>query len=334
MGTSDISRPNEVESLIQALKDGDWEARRDAVRTLGELGDARAVEPLIQVVRRGNILDPRELAAAALGEIGDTSAVEPLIEVLKDFQSRARRAAADALDQLGWRPRDETEKVHLLVAREEWDELAALGEEQGVELLIHACKHVDRRELTRVFVRIGEPAVEPLIQALKHKHVLQAAVQALGIMGDARAVEPLTQVLQHEDYELQQAVAHALYDLGFRPRDDTEAAYLLTAREEWDELARLGEPAVEPLIRVLRRIGKPGATGALARIGKPAVEPLIQALEDLAAFARWQAATALGEIGDARAVGPLTQVLKDQNREIQEAAKEALEKIKAKKSQE
>jgi len=48
--------------------------------------------------------------------------------------------------------------------------------------------------------------------------------------------------------------------------------------------------------------------------------------------ARAGAARALGEIKDARAVEPLTQALEDVDEEVREAAKEALEKIKAKES--
>lgn len=47
---------------------------------------------------------------------------------------------------------------------------------------------------------------------------------------------------------------------------------------------------------------------------------------------RKQVALALGKIGDARAVEPLTKALKDKDREVREAAKQALEEIKAKKS--
>ena len=47
---------------------------------------------------------------------------------------------------------------------------------------------------------------------------------------------------------------------------------------------------------------------------------------------REAAAWALGEISDARAAKPLSKALKDEEEEVQEAASEALEKIKAKKS--
>lgn len=48
---------------------------------------------------------------------------------------------------------------------------------------------------------------------------------------------------------------------------------------------------------------------------------------------RSAAAEALGKIGDARAVEPLTKAaLKDTDRDVQKVAKKALNKIKAKKS--
>ena len=43
----------------------------------------------------------RLVAAEALGKIGDVRAVEPLISVLKDSNRDVRKAAAEALEKLG-----------------------------------------------------------------------------------------------------------------------------------------------------------------------------------------------------------------------------------------
>ena len=64
------------------------------------------------------------------------------------------------------------------------------------------------------------------------------------------------------------------------------------------------------------------------KIGEPAVEPLIEALKDKDQDVRWEAALALGNIGDERAVEPLIEALKDEDEDVREAAGEALEKIK------
>lgn len=71
--------------------------------------------------------------------------------------------------------------------------------------------------------------------------------------------------------------------------------------------------------------------GALKIGDARAVEPLIQALKYEERSVRGGAARALGEIGDARAVEPLIQALEDEDRLVRTSAKFALEKIKAKK---
>ena len=97
-------------------------------------------------------------------------------------------------------------------------------------------------------------------------------------------------------------------------------------------LARMGKPAVEPLIQSLKnkdRSTRFSAAVALGKIGDPrAIEPLTRALRDEAWNVRIAVAAALGEIGDERAVEPLTQVLNDDNEDVQIGAKRALEKIK------
>jgi hypothetical protein len=79
-------------------------------------------------------------------------------------------------------------------------------------------------------------------------------------------------------------------------------------------LIDIGEPAVPSLIRIL---GTPkyetsmAAGHALWKIGKPAVPPLINALSNSKVVVRRQSATALGLIGDNKAVKPLVKVLEN-----------------------
>jgi HEAT repeat protein len=92
------------------------------------------------------------------------------------------------------------------------------------------------------------------------------------------------------------------------------------------------EIALEPLIEALRNGDrKPDrcirAAEALGKIGEPAMEPLIKALRDRRVVVRRNAAEALGEIGDARAVDPLVKVLGDRNSDVRTTAAKALGKI-------
>jgi len=92
---------DEVDDLILDLKYGTEVVRNDAARILGEIGDQRAVDPLIDALEDENeIWIIRELAAMALGEIGDPRAINPLIDALKDEESLVRTAAAEALDMM------------------------------------------------------------------------------------------------------------------------------------------------------------------------------------------------------------------------------------------
>lgn len=66
------------------------------------------------------------------------------------------------------------------------------------------------------------------------------------------------------------------------------------------------------------------AAEALGKIGAPAVPALIGALKNPDEDIRWKAAIVLGEIGDARAVGPLVDLLVDEDRFVRSRAGYAL----------
>lgn len=334
-----------VEPLIQALKGKEYDVREAAAAALGMIGDARAVEPLVQALKDNSNFCDRVLkeAAEALGMIGDARAVEPLVQALKDkhpdvrnaavkaltkigkpsvellihalkdeepyvrdlaAEYRAtdwamkeiekswpdvRNAAAKALTQIGWQPKDEVEKIWYFLASRAWDKL----------------------------VELGKPSVEPLIQALKDKnwYVRVAAVEALGKIGDARATEPLIQAWMDDEYE---SSSSSCSRLPMQWEISKKAA---------EALGKIGEPAVVPLIHALKYRKSDSALEVLKTLGKISVEPLIQALKDEHRVVRKSAAVVLGEIGDKRVVEPLMQALKDNNYEVREAAAMVLGKI-------
>ncbi|MBL8058776.1 MAG: HEAT repeat domain-containing protein [Anaerolineales bacterium] len=71
-----------VPFLIQGLTCHDAELRGDAAEALGEMGDPRAVEPLIQTMRMDGQPAPRWKAMTALGRLGDPRAVKALTDQL------------------------------------------------------------------------------------------------------------------------------------------------------------------------------------------------------------------------------------------------------------
>ena len=94
----EIGDPRAVKPIINSLKDSDSDTRNAAINALTKIGDP-SVEPLIETLEDE---DPkvRFLAAWALGEIGDFQAVEPLISSLKDRKIFVRKISAQSLEKI------------------------------------------------------------------------------------------------------------------------------------------------------------------------------------------------------------------------------------------
>jgi len=300
-----------VSGLIKAISyKNNARLSRAAVSALGEIGDARATEPLIAAMG-DKYWGMRLAAAASLGKIGDTRAVRPLIAALKDEHWRVRLAAAVALDNLRWQPDSDETEAQYQAAKRNWDRCVEIGA-PSVEVLIAALedKHSDKYAFVRegaaeALGKIGDiRAMEPLISALKdeYEYIRLAAASALGHIGDAQAVEPVISGLKDEHRLVREAVVGAL--------------------------SNIGTLAVEPLIAALNDehwLVRRGAAEALGNIGtSQVVEPLLSALEDERSLVREAAAEALGKIGDTRAMGPLMSTSEDKYILVQLAAVEAL----------
>ncbi len=87
-----------VKGLIKALQyKNKGKVRRQAADALGELGDVKAAEPLIQALKDEYV---RWEAANALAKIGEP-AVRSLIQALKDEDEHVREGTARALRKIG-----------------------------------------------------------------------------------------------------------------------------------------------------------------------------------------------------------------------------------------
>lgn len=170
------------------------------------------------------------------------------------------------------------------------------------------------------------PVVEYLSsKVLMHEHekVREAAIEALGKIGDMRAVDPLGKALKDKSIWVRQAAVKALGQI----RTPQTVELLIVALKDNDHnyvrqaaAKVLGEvrdtQAVAPLIEMLKDRDssvRDRAVEILGQIGdKRAVEPLIEMLKDKDDRVQIQAVRALGNIGDAQAVEPLIELLKDE----------------------
>lgn len=178
---------DEIDIQIDLLKDPDWAVRREAVVTLGEMGDERCVEPVVRALRDGD-WQVREAAIEACGQIG-SPCVESLIKLLRDWDTRKFAIRA----------------------------LGKIKDERVLEPLIGQLRNDEFNDAaTDALVELGKPAVPRLIAALKDKdeNVRKQSVIALGRIKDPDAIDPLIDMLQDKDWFTRLTAAAALESIG------------------------------------------------------------------------------------------------------------------------
>jgi len=266
--------------------------------------------------------DPNEgvrgSAADVLGKIGDARAVEPLIAALDDPYENVRISAADALGKL--------------------------GDPRGIDTLItmmsdNSFGMDDHIQVIDTLVNIGALSVEPLIVALynANEFVRSNAADALGQIGDARAIGSLIAVLNDLDEQVRVNAVAALGQIG----DASAIESLIAVLDDLDEdvrvnavvaLGQIGDAsAIESLIAVLDDLDEDvrrSAAEVLGQIGDArVVEPLITILSDPEWIVRSSVANALGHIRDARAIEPLIAALREPDADVRHRTAVALGKI-------
>jgi HEAT repeat protein len=121
LASRDEDEPVEVEGLIEVLQSHQSVGvRSTAAEALGETGDTRAVEPLIEVIKSGEE-HPGLLMrfATALGHLGDPAAIEVLQPLTESGFDLVQKAANDALQELAGGRRRPTRPDHLEGAERE-----------------------------------------------------------------------------------------------------------------------------------------------------------------------------------------------------------------------
>jgi len=259
--------------------------------------------------------------------------VDGLIEALQHKEIQIRMRAAEALEHLGWVPQGDLQEAKLLLAKGDWDDLPKLGV-SAIEPLLQAMKDEDKDVLQNAevafmaIVRSRPPGiVDLLIQALNDHTIKHKAAEALGELGDLKALEPLLQSVRYEkpliifdanNVYIPTGVEKAIAAMGehaVAPLLQTLKSNTPIARETVTlALGIIGHSmAVEPLIKILKYeddvFYKDVASLSLSLLGEPAVEPLLQLIKEKPApFTPWNyAVKALGRIGDKRAVEPLLE---------------------------
>lgn len=289
---------------------------------------APAIVPLIDLLQMSDDENARMVAVDALGSIG--AYTEELEDSLRGEVQEALRSA------LGDNDEDVRGKAAL--------HLADMHDASGLSILLAMLDGGDGREhqlATYALRNIGTEAVEPLLAILADtSRTLQArvrAVEALGKIGDARAIPGLLAALKDDDRRIRMAAENAVGELKAPEAMEPlrEALASATAEDGAEErvttliaLAKVGDTSVIPalldvIVSQVDENGLPrssfaqgvGAARALVNLKEPGLEALRAVIEQ---GNRWAVKSALGALDekDEPALSILQAVARDPRPEI------------------
>ncbi|OHC06226.1 MAG: hypothetical protein A3J92_00465 [Planctomycetes bacterium RIFOXYC2_FULL_41_27] len=274
----------QFESKFEQLK---LEIAQKSIKLLELRPDKSDPKPLVEAIK-SEYPEIRIFAAKELVKIKDPSVIGVLIDATADMQEEVRIEVIQALGEIG----DERAVKPLVYA---------LGDESLVV----------REKSASALGKLGRPeAEEALISSLNSNTNLSlvcAIIEAMGQIGDTRAVEPLIAFLNHKEAKIREYTAVSLGKL----RDSRAVASLIAALNDEQERVRWY------------------AADSLGKIGDPVcVDSLIKLLSDTNARVRESAVTALGQIGNQQAIESLVKALQDVDKRVAEQASESLVNIK------
>jgi HEAT repeat protein/energy-coupling factor transporter ATP-binding protein EcfA2 len=349
-----------IEAQINKLTDNEPGLRREAAETLGLIGGAEVLPPLLMVLVKDNDIKVRSSAASAAARVGSPEAVTPLMNALDgDKESEVRQSVAEALGYIG-----SPEALPALMRALSVDKdnrvrggaaeaLGKIGNPRALSLLLEA---FDAEQEVAVRWRIarslgrfaGTDVRDTLIEALAHdkdKEVRESAAEGLGMIGSPECMKPLLNALSFDrDGDVRGSAAHALGLIGsaeavpelikaFSTDSDVEvrgrAAFALgrlKSKEAIPYLVTIFNAHKESMFRG-------NITYALGEIAvEEAVPFLIQVLIlDADPYVRYRSAEVLGKIGDVMTVSPLKLALEDDGSyygwKVKDKAFEALENL-------
>ncbi len=217
-----MMKKGEVERLIETLDHKDSDVRRIAAVALGELGDVKAVNPLIKALRDEDKKDlgggwsrhngVQEVMIMALGKLGDLRAVEPILLFLEK-NSVFSPSVVLVIKALGKLKDPKAVKPLIKYYEREMSERKPTYTAGETE-----------RTIIAALAEIGDTgAVELLIKALMLGEPGEQIIEALAKIGDTRAEEPLNQILESKKkYEEIQRKKAERANLTFREVDEEE----------------------------------------------------------------------------------------------------------------
>ncbi len=319
-----------VPDVIQSLRAGRDEIRIQSAAVLRDIGDPRAVEPLIEALKNEPRKEVKAIAAQALGNMKahgvNNGAIEPLTQALTLDDTTATNAAT-ALGQIKISSEPAIQKLIAIALDKRGREtvrsaaLFALSQLAPVQA-VQPMMLLMLSDETSAIIRKGAVTVLGEIQA---KETVPALLWAL-----ATRYEDIKDFQRHMKREYRTIAGLSVAMDGLKIQWTPE--YPKPDYQTWSEMKPIpglvrgeaaislgkikGDEVVEPLIQALendeRAAVRRSAAWALGEIkGDAVIPPLERALKkDEQGIVRWEVAIAFGKIKGDKVVEPLLTALK------------------------
>jgi HEAT repeat protein len=323
-----------VDPLLDSLRSATERARWATTRTLGTIW---SFPKIVELGARDTYT--RHQAAEVLGNVGDNRAVLPLVAALKDIDEGFRIKAARSLGKLGDSRAVDTlmRALEQTYSRAESRESAVISEALAAigkptdEPLLAGLKDPDYEVRNRALTALGHTWMLPVVTELASNdpETRREAARKLGELSDKRVAEPLLAVLEDHDqlvrWEATRALGHlwqlsALVELG-----DVNEKTRRGAARALGELSDVR--AAEPLIAALRdqdSVVREYAADALGALGEMSIKPLASLLSHKNRSIRRSARKVFAKVEDDRALEALMYAIQDHRWWVREIAAECL----------
>lgn len=358
--------PEVFSLLIEQLKDPSPSIQQAAIISLGRLGNPMALTELTKPkILRSPYVDVRWSAVSAIGQLGDYRAIQWLLQAVNDEEWVVREQAITELRKkiVEIYQHRETRAVSLLIHLldlenadiVEWviEGLSAMPEE-STELLIATLNASSPRMRANAVKAIGQMSIHKAIPNLRqclfdpNARVRKEAISALGKIKDVDSIEWIVNAMEDNVTMVQQQAMKTLVEFGSLAIEPilnnlrhiqnkyVIRAMLLTLGEIGDAQAI---PVIQQYLRNTYFVVRMAAVKALVPFGAKAVPSLVEMLEfprlnvqflykeavkGKNRYAQIRAIRSLGALEDHRAVSLLKKLIQKGNPELAKFATEAL----------
>lgn len=304
-------------ALLSGELDGDLNT---ALELLRDIGDSRATPALVLELERGRV--PYEAVLQALETCGDQRALLPIANLLKSTDEDLRQRAMQALRSV-----IEDDRAA--------DSLIPLLDDKQQQIRLRAVEY-----LGLMRARSAVPKIIELAKIGSEPAVRLAAVDALGEIADARANDVLLRIIKQGPSKLRHAAANSLMYIGSQDIVDRLLTMVRSDQAEYrvfalramvgilrDRPHKAARTYMEALAGEGARELSLNAIDGLGAMGDGAAVPKLIALLSADSHRQRAAASALGNLGDPRAIEPLLKTVRARDDRVSSAAAWALGKL-------